>query len=111
MEGNFQSKRFTPSGTESGIFYIARGTETGGSTSGETLGKGVLAVAGAVAIQANSTWLVPVETVILNFLKKSRPRMGPATAACKHLAVKQLTLKLDDFLNETSRGNWLAIPP
>jgi hypothetical protein len=47
--------------------------ETKGLTIGETLGKSVLALAGAVAIQANSTWLVSGATVILNFLKKSMP--------------------------------------
>jgi hypothetical protein len=45
---------------------------------------------GAVAIQANSTWLVSGATVIQNFLKKSMPRKEPATAACKNLAVKSL---------------------
>ncbi len=64
--------------------------ETGGSTMGKMLGKGSLAAAVAVAVQANSTLLVPGATVILNFLKKSMPRMGPATAACKIFAVKSL---------------------
>jgi hypothetical protein len=32
-------------------------------------------------VQANSTWLVSGATVILNFLKKSMPRMGLATVA------------------------------
>ncbi len=44
----------------------------------------------AAAVQANCIWLVSGETVTLNFLKKSMPRMGPATAACKKLAVKNL---------------------
>jgi hypothetical protein len=57
---------------------------------GEMLGKGDLAATRAVALQANSTWLVSGVTVILNFLKKSMPRMGPAIAACKNLAVKSL---------------------
>jgi hypothetical protein len=35
-------------------------------------------------------WLVSGATVILNLLKKSMPRMGPATAACKKLEVKSL---------------------
>ncbi len=52
--------------------------------------KSSLAAVGAVAIQANSTRLVSDATVILNFLKKSMPRMGPAKAACKKLAVKSL---------------------
>jgi hypothetical protein len=60
--------------------------ETNNSTMGEMLGKGGSAAAGAVAVQANNTWLVFGATVILNFLKKSMP----ATAACKNLAVKSL---------------------
>ncbi len=44
----------------------------------------------AAAVQANCIWLMFGETVTLNFLKKSMPRMGPATAACKKLAVKSL---------------------
>ncbi len=84
---------------------------------GKTLGKRGLVAAGAVAVQAKSTWLVSGATVILNFLMKSMPRMGPAIAACKHLAVnslqkfgcKQLALKLDGFGNKIPRGDWLAI--
>ncbi len=45
---------------------------------------------GAARVQANCIWLVSGETVNLNFLKKSMPRMGPATAACKKLATKNL---------------------
>jgi hypothetical protein len=37
----------------------------------KTLGKNDLAAAGAIASQANSTWLVSVATMILNFLKKT----------------------------------------
>jgi hypothetical protein len=44
----------------------------------------------ASAAQANCVWLISGETVTLNFLKKSMPRMGPATAACKKLDVKSL---------------------
>jgi hypothetical protein len=35
-------------------------------------------------------WLVSGAKVILNFLNKSMPRMGPAAAACKKLEVKGL---------------------
>jgi hypothetical protein len=55
---------------------------------GETLGKGGLPVAGAVAVQVNSTWLVSGATVILNFLKKSMPRMDLPLR--QNLAVKSL---------------------
>ncbi len=40
--------------------------------------------------QANCIWLISVETVTLNFLKKSMPRMGPATVVCRKVAVKSL---------------------
>jgi hypothetical protein len=43
----------------------------------------------ATAVQANCIWLIGT-TVTLNFLKKSMPRMGPVTAACKKLDVKSL---------------------
>jgi hypothetical protein len=39
----------------------------------------------AAAEQANCIWLSSGETMTLNFLKKSMPRMGPATAACRKL--------------------------
>jgi hypothetical protein len=68
MEGNFLSKRFTSSSTASGIFCVAGGTETEGSAIGETSGKSDLAVAGAIVVQANSTWLVSGAKTILNFL-------------------------------------------
>jgi hypothetical protein len=45
---------------------------------------------GAAAEQANCIWLISGETVTLNFLKKSMPRMGPATAACRKVDVKSL---------------------
>ncbi len=41
----------------------------------------------ATAVQANCIWLMSGATVTLNFLKKSMPRMGPATAALKKLDV------------------------
>ncbi len=64
--------------------------EIEGSAICETLGKNNLAAAGAVALQANNTRLASGATVILNFLKKSMPRMGPATVACKNFAVESL---------------------
>jgi hypothetical protein len=42
----------------------------------------------AAAVQANCIWLMSGATVTLIFLKKSMPRMGPATAACKKVDVK-----------------------
>jgi hypothetical protein len=38
----------------------------------------------ATGVQANCIWLMSGTTVTLYFLKKSMPRMGPATAACKN---------------------------
>ncbi len=43
---------------------------------------------GAAAEQANCIWLSSGETMTLNFLKKSMPRMGLATAACRKVDVK-----------------------
>jgi hypothetical protein len=43
---------------------------------GETLGKGGSAVAGAVAIQANSTWLVSGATVILELSQEINAQNG-----------------------------------
>jgi hypothetical protein len=71
-------------------FCVADETGTSGLTIGVTLGKNGSEAAGVVTIEANSTWLVSGATVILNFLKESMPRMGPATAACKNFAVKSL---------------------
>ncbi len=42
----------------------------------------------AAAVQANCIWLISGATVTLNFLRKSMPRMRPATAAYKKLDVK-----------------------
>ncbi len=52
--------------------------------------KGKTLAGGAAAEQANCFWLISGETVTLNFLKKSMPRMGPATAACRKVDVKSL---------------------
>ncbi len=91
MERNFLSQLFTSSGTKSGIFCVAAGTETEGSAIGKTLGKNDLAATGADTVQANSTWLVSGARVILNFLRKSMPGMGLPTVACKNLALNSLS--------------------
>jgi hypothetical protein len=49
-----------------------------------------LAVEWGAAALPNMIWLVSGATVILNFCKKSLPRMGPAMAACKKLEVNIL---------------------
>jgi hypothetical protein len=104
------------SGTESGIGCIAMGsianeTETKGSAICETLGKKDLAVVGAVAVQANSTCLVSGATVIQNFLKKSMPRMGPSTVACKKLTVNSLPRNWTVFEIKPQEGiGWPSAP-
>jgi hypothetical protein len=52
--------------------------------------EGKLGAGEAAAVQANCIWLISRTTVTLNFLKKSMPRIGPATAACRKLDVKNL---------------------
>jgi hypothetical protein len=52
--------------------------------------EGKILAGGAAAEQANCIWLISGETMTLNFLKKSMPRMGPATAACRKVDVKSL---------------------
>jgi hypothetical protein len=104
MEGNFRSKSFTSSGTESGIGCIAGETETEGSAIGEMFAKKDLVAAGAVTVQANSTWLVSGATVILNCLKKSKPRMRLAIAACKNMAVNSLPWNWTVFETKPQEG-------
>jgi hypothetical protein len=58
----------------------------------------------AAAVQANCIWLMSGATLTLNFLKKSMPRMGPATAACKKLDVKSLPWNCTVFLMKPQEG-------
>jgi hypothetical protein len=58
----------------------------------------------AAAEQANCIWLISGLTVTLNFLKKSMPRMGPATAACKKVAEISLTFNCTVFLMKPQEG-------
>ncbi len=101
IDGNFCNRILISSGTESGIFWNAEGgssrdlfslelkldeqNEAGGAAGGEMLAgraaEGKIWADGAAAEQANCIWLSSGETMTLNFLKKSMPRMGPATAA------------------------------
>jgi hypothetical protein len=76
---------------------------------GKTLVKGSSEVAGAVAIQANSTWLFSGATVILTILKKINAQNGTCPCGLQKFGCKKLVLKLDSFGNETPRGDWLAI--
>jgi hypothetical protein len=70
------------------------GTRTGTSGELNKHGKAGGAAEGkygaGAAVQANCIWLISGATVTLHFLKKSMPRMGPATVACKKLDVKSL---------------------
>jgi hypothetical protein len=45
---------------------------------------------GAAAEQGKCIWLISGETVTLNLLEKSMPRMGLASAACRKVDVKSL---------------------
>jgi hypothetical protein len=65
------------------------GQAKGGTASGTGLGKRGETDEAAV-VKANRTWLVSGTTFTFNFLRKSMPKMGPATAACKKLEVKSL---------------------
>ncbi len=56
------------------------------------------------AEQANFSWLISGETVTLNFLKISMPRMGLATAACRKVDVKSLPWNCTVFLIKTQEG-------
>jgi hypothetical protein len=58
----------------------------------------------AAAVQANWIWLISGTAVTLNFLKKSMPKMGPATAACKKLDVKSLPWNSTVFCMNPQEG-------
>jgi hypothetical protein len=58
----------------------------------------------AAAVRANCIWLMSGATVALNFLRKSMPRMGPATVACKKLGVKSLPWNCTVFLMKPQEG-------
>jgi hypothetical protein len=64
----------------------AAGNEKGAGKAAE----GKLEAGEAAAVQVNCIWLISGTTVTLNFLKKSMPRMGTATVACKKLDMKSL---------------------
>jgi hypothetical protein len=66
------------------------GRADSGTDSGTELGKRG-GMDEAATVQANRTWLVSGTTLTLNFLRKSMPKMGPATAACKKLEVKSFS--------------------
>jgi hypothetical protein len=58
----------------------------------------------AATAQANMIQLVSGAKVILNFLKKLMPRMGPATAACKKTGSKSLPWNLRVFVMNPQDG-------
>ncbi len=58
----------------------------------------------AAAEQAKCIWLSSEETMTLNFLKKSMPRMGPATTACRKVDVKSLPWNCTVFLIKPQEG-------
>jgi hypothetical protein len=88
--------------------WIGTGAGTGGELNkhGE-VGKAAVGKYGAgeaAAVQANCILLMSGETMTLNFLKKSMPRMGPSTAACKKLDVKSLPWNCTVFLMKPQEG-------
>ncbi len=74
--------------------WIGTGAGAGGKLNkygeADRAAEGNLGAGEAASVQANCIWLISGATVTLNFLKKSMPSMGPATAACKKLDVKSL---------------------
>ncbi len=66
------------------------GGAAGGKMGADGAAEGKTWADGAAAEQANCIWLGSGETMTLNFLKKSMPRMGLATVACRKVAVKSL---------------------
>jgi hypothetical protein len=66
--------------------------------------EGKILVGGAAAEQANCIWLISGETMTLNFLKKSMPRMGPATAACRKVDVKSFPWNCTVFWIKPQEG-------
>ncbi len=73
--------------------------------------EGKILAGGAAAEQANCIWLISRETMTLNFLKKSMPRMGSATAACRKVYVKILPSNCTIFWKKPQEGmGWLSAP-
>ncbi len=62
------------SGARTGV-KLDKLNETDGAAEGKIF------TGGTAAEQANCIWLISGETMTFNFLRKSMPRMGPATAA------------------------------
>ncbi len=58
----------------------------------------------AAVIQAQMIWLDSGATATLNFLKKSMPRLGQATATCKKLKVKSLPWNFSVFVMNPQEG-------
>ncbi len=99
IKGNFLSKRFTSSGTESGMCCVAMGaaaseTIAEGSTACELLGKNDLAMAGAIAEQylaglwSNSNSELSQEINAQN---------GTCHCGLQKFDCEKLVLKLDGF--------------
>ncbi len=121
IDGNFCKRTLMSSGTESGIFWNTGGGsnrdlfslelkldeqyEAGGAAGGK------MWAGGAAAEQANCIWLSSGETMTLCFLKKSMPRMGPATVACRKVDVKNLPWNCTVFLIKPQEGmGWPSAP-
>jgi hypothetical protein len=66
--------------------------------------QGKILAGGAAAEQANCILLISGETVTLKFLKKSMPRMGPATTACRKVDIKSFLWNCTVFLIKPQEG-------
>jgi hypothetical protein len=94
----FQTRYTDTAGGCEEVITVGGGIRTGARTGVELdkqnkvdgAAEGKILAGGAAAEQANCIWLISGETMTLNFLKKSVPRMGPATAACRKVDVKSL---------------------
>ncbi len=65
------------------IGRAATGVELDKQNEADGAAEGKILAGGAAAEQANCIWLISGKTMTLNFMKKSMPRMAPATAACR----------------------------
>ncbi len=63
------------------------------------------------AVHANKIWLVSGATVILNFRRKSMPKIGPATAVCNKLQVNTLPSNFTVLVMKPQEGICFPFAP
>ncbi len=66
------------------------GVELDKKNEADRAAEGKILAGGATAEQVNSIWLISGETMTLNFLEMSMPRLGLATATRRKVDVKNL---------------------